>query len=370
MAESNTWEKEIEAEMPLEEQVLHSGSWEDENEVRSKYAVDLDRKGLDKVEMLEGEAQEASTKENTGGLAVAPELVSKGLITTMDPLISHKLLQAEAEAVSNTEKLSPEEELARVAVDANQVEGRKLRSQLQVANQDLRQVQVKLTSVVGRLVTTQKGIINVKSAITKKKEELMVLELEELKLLVIQNSTLLEQNALEEERVERQTISVDTLGRLTSHLLGATMFQSGDIRAKQEILTEGRLAMQQARGEALLQEDMGELEESRKKLAKETIQREQEARNKEAKDRQNKAKQDLLNKEQAAREVKLQAEEARRAEAKKKEEEDRKAWSAGSTSSSGGLKAQPRAGSKNWPVTVGLQLVPKDEVPRNNAAYK
>ena len=80
MAESNTWEKEIEAEMPLEEQVPHSGSWEDENVVRSKYAVDL--KGLDKVEMLEGEAQEASTKENTGGLAVAPKLVSKGLITT------------------------------------------------------------------------------------------------------------------------------------------------------------------------------------------------------------------------------------------------------------------------------------------------
>ena len=53
--------------------------------VRSKYEVDL--KGLDKVEMQEGEAQEASTKENTGGLAVAPKLVSKGLITTMDPLI-------------------------------------------------------------------------------------------------------------------------------------------------------------------------------------------------------------------------------------------------------------------------------------------
>ena len=85
MAESNTWEKEIEAEMPLEEEVPHSGSWEDENVVRSKYAVEL--KGLDRVEMLEGEAQEASTKENTGGLAVAPKLVSKGLITTMDPLI-------------------------------------------------------------------------------------------------------------------------------------------------------------------------------------------------------------------------------------------------------------------------------------------
>ena len=282
-----------------------------------------------------------------------------------------KLLQEEA--VSNTEKLSPEEELARVAVDADQVEGRKLRSQLQVANQDLRQVQVKLTSVVGRLVTTQKGIINVKSAITKKKEELMVLELEELKLLVIQNSTLLEQNALEEERVERQTISVDTLGRLTSHLLGATMFQSGDIRAKQEIHTEGKLAMLQARSEALLQEGVGELEESRKKLAKETVQREQEAKNQAAKDRQSKAKKDLLDKEQAAkREVKLKAEEARRAEAKKKEERDRDSWSAVAASSTGGLTApaKTRVDSRNWPLAKELQLVPMDAVPGTQNAYK
>ena len=78
MAGSIKWEEEADTELPLETQVLHSGSWEDENEVRSKYAVDLDRKGQDKVEMLEGEAQEATTEENTGELAVAPELVSNG----------------------------------------------------------------------------------------------------------------------------------------------------------------------------------------------------------------------------------------------------------------------------------------------------
>ena len=78
MAESNTREKETEAELPLEEQVLQSGSWEDQDEVRSKFAVDLDRKGQNKVERPEGEAQEAPTEENTGELAVAPELVSNG----------------------------------------------------------------------------------------------------------------------------------------------------------------------------------------------------------------------------------------------------------------------------------------------------
>jgi hypothetical protein len=94
---------------------------------------------------------------------------------------------------------------------------------------------------------------------------------------------------------------VDTLGRLTGHLLGSTIFQSGDVRAKQEMQIEGKLAMLQARSEALLKEDLGALEETRKKLARETIQREQEAKDQAAKDRKDKAKKDLLDKEQAAK---------------------------------------------------------------------
>ena len=126
-----------------------------------------------------------------------------------------------------------------MAVDADMVEGLRLRSQLQVANHNLRTVQVKMTSVVRKLVTAQKGIISVRSAVTKKKEELMVLELEELRLLGIQNSFLLEQTVLEEERVEMQTISVDTLGRLTGHLLGATIFQSGGPNGREVGHAEG-----------------------------------------------------------------------------------------------------------------------------------
>jgi hypothetical protein len=86
MAGSIKWEEEADTELPLEKQVLHSGSWEDEGVVRNKYAVELDLNGLVKVEMLEGEAQGATTGESTGELAVTPELVSNGLITTMDPL--------------------------------------------------------------------------------------------------------------------------------------------------------------------------------------------------------------------------------------------------------------------------------------------
>ena len=86
MAGSIKWEEEADTELPLEKQVLHSGSWEDEGVVRHKYAVELDLNGQVKVEMLEGEAQGATTGDSTGELAVTPELVSNGLITTMDPL--------------------------------------------------------------------------------------------------------------------------------------------------------------------------------------------------------------------------------------------------------------------------------------------
>ena len=145
------------------------------------------------------------------------------------------------------------------------------------------------------------------------------------------------------------------------------------MRAKQEIQTEGKLAMQQAKSDALLQEDLGGLEESRKRLAKEIIQKEQVAKNQAAKDRRDKAKKDQLEKEQAAkREAMLKAEEARRVEAKKKAERDRNSWSAVATSSTVGLKAtaKVRVDSKNWPQERDLQLVLKDNVPENKNDYK
>ena len=100
MAESVKWVEETDTELPLDRQVPHSGSWEDEGEVRHKYAVELDLNGQVKVEVLEGKAQRATTGESTGELAVTPELVSNGLITTMDPLFLHKLLQEETVSIT------------------------------------------------------------------------------------------------------------------------------------------------------------------------------------------------------------------------------------------------------------------------------
>jgi hypothetical protein len=182
------------------------------------------------------------------------------------------------------------------------------------------------------------------------------------------NSILFEQTALEEERVQRQTISVDT-----GHLLGATSFQIVDVRAKQEIQTKGKLAMQQAKSKALMHEDLGRLEESRKKLAKEIIRKEQVAKDQATKERNEEARMDQLEKEQAAKtEARLKAEEAQRVEANKKEERDRNSWSAVATSSTVGLKAtaKVRVASKNWPQERDLQLVLKDDVPENKNKYK
>ena len=80
MAESIKWVEETDTELPLDRQVPHSGSWEDEGEVRHKYAVELDLNGQVKVEVLEGEAQKATNGESIEELAVTLELVSNDFL--------------------------------------------------------------------------------------------------------------------------------------------------------------------------------------------------------------------------------------------------------------------------------------------------
>jgi hypothetical protein len=81
-------------------------------------------------------------------------------------------------------------------------------------------------------------------------------------------------------------MAVDILGRLTSCLTGATVFKSVDIRARQELLTESRIAMDLARSEAQVVENQEGLEETRKHLVREALKIEQEARDREVKSRQ------------------------------------------------------------------------------------
>ena len=116
--------------------------------------------------------------------------------------------------------------MARKAAEAHLAKGRKLKGQLHAATQEVRQTQVLLSQVVQKLVSAQQGVTSQRASMGRKRMELMQLEAEgikkkeelrtlELRWMDVQNSTQLEQMALEETRVEKQAIAVDILGRLT-----------------------------------------------------------------------------------------------------------------------------------------------------------
>ena len=206
----------------------------------------------------------------------------------------------QAGATSTTEELSTGQELARKAAEAHLAKGRKLKGQLHSAHQEVRQTTFLLSQVVKKLVSAQQGVTSQRASMVrkrmeilkleadclKKKEELRTLELEELRWMGVQNNTQLEQIALEETRVEKQTIAVDILGRLTCHLTETTEFGCVDVRETIELHTEGRLAMDQARSDAQVLADQEGLEESRLKLVRDTLKQEQAAKDKQVKDRQ------------------------------------------------------------------------------------
>jgi hypothetical protein len=247
--------------------------------------------------------------------------------------------------------------------------------------------------VVQKLVSAQQGVTSQRASMgrkrmeilqleadcLKKREELRTLELEELRWMGVQNNTQLEQIALEETRVEKQTIAVDILGRLTCHLTETTEFGCVDVRETIELHTEGRLAMNQARSDAQVLAVQEGLEESRLQLVRDTLKQEQADLAKKVKDRQI-AKIDAAAKEKVAKELKAklaketldkrnrQAEEARRVEAEKKAEQDRLEWEV--VTPTGLLAKKKMAEAYHWPKVVSRQLVNRDDVPKNSMGYR
>ena len=166
-----------------------------------------------------------ATEENTEQLAVSQEQVKTNLHVIIKLLSNFDLLQEET--ASTTEEISPDQELARKRAEAHLSKGRKLKGQLHSAHQEVRQTTVLLSEVVKRLVSAQREvtsqraslgrkrmeILNLEADCLKKKQEMRSLELEELRWMGVQNNTQLEQIALEETRVEKQTIAMDIMGR-------------------------------------------------------------------------------------------------------------------------------------------------------------
>ena len=103
-------------------------------------------------------------------------------------------------------------EVARKEAEAQKDEGLKLRGQLHAATQEVREVQIKVSAMVRKLVTAQQGvtsqrasmgrkrmeILKLEAECTRKREELRALELDELKWMGIQDSTTLEQSRANE----------------------------------------------------------------------------------------------------------------------------------------------------------------------------
>jgi hypothetical protein len=207
--------------------------------------------------------------------------------------------------------------VARKEAEALKAEGLKLRGRLHEATQEAREVHLKVSATMRRLVTAQQGvtsqrasmgrkrmeILKLEAECAKKREELRALELDELTWMQRQDSTTLELIVLEEAKSEKQSMAMDLLTRLTSHLTGATVFQSVDIRARQEMHMEDKLAMDMARSAAQVVDNQMGLEETRKHMVKEALQLDQAARAKEVKSKQT-AMIEAVAKEKAEKELK------------------------------------------------------------------
>jgi hypothetical protein len=111
------------------------------------------------------------------------------------------------------------QELARNEAEAHKDEGQKLRGQLHAATQEVREVQIKVSAMVRKLVTAQQGVNSHRASMgrkrmeilkseaegTRKREELRALALDELKWMGVQDSTTLELIVLEEAKAEKQS---------------------------------------------------------------------------------------------------------------------------------------------------------------------
>ena len=92
--------------------------------------------------------------------------------------------------------------MARKEAEAQKDEGLKLRGQLHAANHEVREVQIKVSALVRKLVTAQQGVTSKRASMgrkrmeilkleaegTRKREELRALELDELKWMGVQDS--------------------------------------------------------------------------------------------------------------------------------------------------------------------------------------
>ena len=238
----NSWSAKLELTLPDGGSPQPIG-WEDNVQRRAREERVNQAAVVDKVQ-----GDGPATDENTEQLAVFQEQVKANLHVISNFWLNFALLQEET--VPDTEEIPQEQVQARKRAEARMSMGRKLKNQLHNANQEVRQATVLVSEVAKKLVSAQREVTSKRASLGRKrmeimrlKEEMRSLELEEIRWMQEVNTTQLEQIGLEEARVEKTTIAMDVMARLTCHLTENTEFGCLDIRETVELHTEGRLAM-------------------------------------------------------------------------------------------------------------------------------
>ena len=288
-----------------------------------------------------------------------------------------------------------------------------MKDQLQVAQQEARESSARLTEVMNKLVAAQREvtshsaslgrkkmeILNLEATSLKLRQDMRVMEIDQLRWESVQHDTQTEQIALEVAHMSKRSISMDIMGRLACHLSEDTAYSCRDIRQKVELHAEAELAMSQARV-AVQETATGEsLEEARLNAVREVLKAEEvvlakqaadkkaakaaevaaktaeTARIKAAKAAENAAKAAETARAKMANEAKArqnrlaldrrhQAEDARKAEAEARATRARDEWE---------MVPKPKkkvAEANTWAEAVDRQMVREDIVPSKSEDYK
>ena len=307
------------------------------------------------------------------------------------------LIFPQDEPASSTEEITPAQTLAKKKVADRLVLGRKLKDQLQVAEQEARKSSARLAEVMTKLVAAQREvtsmgaslgrkkmeILNLEATTLKLKQDMRVMEIDQLRWSNVQNDTQAEQSTLEVAHMTKMSIAMDIMARLSCHLSEDSAYSCRDVRQTVELHMEGELAMTLAR-EAIHEPSTGEgIEEARLNTVRALLKEEQEAIVKQNADKKaaraleiavkaEEAAKAKVAKETKARQLRLtldrrnQAEDARKAAAEAQAARARNEWETVPKPK----KKVSLAEANTWPEAVDRQMVKKDTVPVKSEDYK
>ena len=269
--------------------------------------------------------------------------------------------------------------------------GRKLKDQLQVAEQEARKSSARLAEGMTKLVAAQREVTSMGATLGRKKKEILdleattlklkqdmrVLEIDQLRWSNVQNDAQAEQSTLEVAHMGKLSIAVDIMARLSCHMSEDSAYSCRDVRQTVELHMEGELAMSLAR-ESIQEPSTGEgIEEARLNTVRALLKEEQKAAAKQTADKKaaraleiaakaEEAAKAKVAKESKARQLKLTLERRNQAAAEAKAARDRDVWE---TVHKPKKKVSP-ADANTWPEAVDRQMVKKDPVPVKSEDYK